>query len=85
MSAVRQATSRNAREVAHPRLIRSTVGEKVELCAEVDVAHPPTSRAFRESLPCLHFCAARGCGILAKISAHIPIRQITMFNLKAGL
>jgi hypothetical protein len=41
VSAVRQATSRKAREVAHPQLFRSMLKDKPALYFHVKVAHPP--------------------------------------------
>jgi hypothetical protein len=41
VSAVRQATSRKAREVAHPQLFRSMFKDKPALYFPVKVAHPP--------------------------------------------
>ncbi len=38
---VRQATSRKAREVAHPQLLRSMLKDKPALYFPVKVAHPP--------------------------------------------
>jgi hypothetical protein len=43
MSAVRRATSRKAREVAHPLFFQSTSKDKPALYFPVKVAHPPAS------------------------------------------
>src|ERR1019366_2618430 len=45
VSAVRQATSRKAREVAHPQLFRSMFRDKPALYFSVEVAHPPADLA----------------------------------------
>ena len=49
MSAVRRATSRKAREVAHPQLFRSMFKDKPALCFPVKVA----TRQERQALPFL--------------------------------
>jgi hypothetical protein len=41
MAAPRKATSREAREVAHPQLFRSMLKDKPALYFAVKVAHPP--------------------------------------------
>src|ERR1019366_7275334 len=46
MSAARQATSRKAREVAHPQLFRCAFKGKPGLYFAVKVAHPPFSRGW---------------------------------------
>jgi hypothetical protein len=44
VSAVRQATSRKAREVAHPQLVRSMFKDKPALYFPVKAARPPAGR-----------------------------------------
>src|SRR5271157_504715 len=46
VSAVRQATSRKAREVAYPQLFRSMFKDKPALYSPVKVAHPPGAPSF---------------------------------------
>jgi hypothetical protein len=49
MSAVRRATSRKAREVAHPQFFRSTSKDKPALYFPVIVAHPPNPEVLSTS------------------------------------
>src|ERR1019366_301064 len=58
VSAVRSATSRTAREVAHPQLFPSTLKGKPVLYFAVKVAHPPHPQLFGSTFkdkPALYF------------------------------
>lgn len=58
MLAARQATSRKAREAAHPELFRYTFKGRPGLYFPVQVAHPPHLQLFRYTFkgkPALYF------------------------------